>query len=67
MESLKQTGRIFIEWNPEIDHAWNYTDCFGITLEELINLINVRYSVADVFPCHGHSAGTVIIVVKHRQ
>jgi hypothetical protein len=67
MESLKLTGRLFIEWNPEIDHPWNYTDCFGITQEELINLINVRYSVTDVFPVNGHSAGTVIIVIKHKQ
>jgi len=67
MECLIKDGACFLEWSPaHTESGMNKADCFGISKDELINLINKKYTVTDVFAVNGKH-DRVIIVVKNKD
>jgi hypothetical protein len=65
MKTLKTTGRCFLEWNDDIEAPHNISDCFGISKEGLIELVNAKYEVESVFNVEG-GHNRVILAIKHK-
>jgi len=64
MKTLTKDGCCFIEWSEDIINPHNISDCFGIAKNDLIKLINLKYSVIDTFEVEG-KFNRIIIVIRH--
>lgn len=66
MESLTLNGICCIHWSTDIENPYNQTDCFGISKQELFDLLNTNYLVSDILEVNGKRPGTVVFIVKHK-
>ena len=64
MKTLTKDGCCFIEWSEDIINPHTIADCFGISFNDLIELINRKYRAADTFSVEGKCNRT-IIVIRH--
>jgi len=63
MKTLTKDGCCFIQWSEDIINPHNTSDCFGIAKDDLIELINRKYSVSDTFEVAGNN-NRIIIAIK---
>lgn len=66
MESLTINGICCIQWSNEIENPYNPIDCFGISKQELFNLLNIKYFVTDILEVNGKRDNTVVFIVMHK-
>ena len=64
MRSLTPTGRLFLEWTRGHIQATDKSDCFGLPLQELIDILSENYECEDQFDIPVLNG--CIVVVKHK-